>query len=130
VDDSFLEPGERRLLEALDELGVRFLVVGLGAAVMQGAPVVTQDIDLWFEDRTDPRIHGAIGERIDVVTTPEGLDSFAAEYGGARVFELDGVPVRVLPLERVIQSKRAAGRAKDLAVLPALEAALAVLRGD
>jgi hypothetical protein len=38
--------------------------------------------------------------------------------------------VRVLPLERIIASKRAAGRPKDLAVLPALEAALAVARDD
>jgi hypothetical protein len=40
--------------------------------------------------------------------------------------ELDGLKVRVLPLERIIASKRVAGRLKDLAVLPALEAALAV----
>lgn len=152
VADSLLEPGERRFLEALGELGVRYLIVGVGAAVMQGAPLVTQDIDLWFEDRLDPRLDeaakraggiyipghfgmmptqvggGAIGDRIDVVITAQGLDTFAIEYDGAPLLDLDGLHVKVLPLARVIVSKRAAGRAKDLAVLPALEAALAVQR--
>jgi predicted nucleotidyltransferase len=152
VHDSLLEPGERAFLIALNDLGVRYLIVGVGAAVMQGAPLVTQDLDLWFEDRTDRRLHeaarraggvfvpghfgmmptqvggGAIGERLDVVTTPDGLEGFAVEYGHAKTVDLDGIPVTVLPLERIIASKRAAGRAKDLAVLPALEATLAVER--
>jgi hypothetical protein len=38
--------------------------------------------------------------------------------------------VKVLPLERVIVSKRAAKRLKDTAVLPALEAALAARQGS
>ena len=42
---------------------------------------------------------------------------------------VDGLPLVVLPLERITHSKRAAGT-KDLAVLPALEAALAVERGQ
>lgn len=152
MDDSLLEPGERKFLEALDELSVRYLIVGVGAAVLQGAPLVTQDIDLWFEDRLDPRLHeaarraggvfvpdhfgmmqaqvggGALGDRIDVVTTPQGLEAFAVEYERAIVLELDGRQVHVLPLARVIASKRAAGRPKDLAVIPALEAALSVQR--
>lgn len=48
VEDSLLECGERTFLEALDELQIRYLIVGVGAAVMQGAPLVTQD-------RSDPR---------------------------------------------------------------------------
>lgn len=36
-------------------------VVGLSAAVLQGADTSTVDIDLWFEDREDPRIHEARG---------------------------------------------------------------------
>jgi hypothetical protein len=60
VDDFALTPAERRLFSALRARGVRFLIVGLGAAV----------------------------------------------------------------LERVIASKRATSRPKDLASLPALEATL------
>ena len=149
---SLLEPGERAFLQALDELEIPYVVIGVGAAVLQGAPLVTQDLDLWFENRTDRRLHeaakraggvfvpghfgmmptqvggGAIGDRIDVVTTPHGLDAFTVEYGRSLVLDLDGVSVRVLPLDRIIASKRAAGRPKDLAVIPALEAALAVQR--
>jgi hypothetical protein len=149
-----LEPGERTFLSALDELGVPYLIVGVAAAVMQGAPLVTEDIDLWFEDRADPRLHeaakraggvfvpghfgmmpaqvggGTIGDRIDVVTSPDGLEAFGVEYQGALVLEVDGLAIRVLPIERVIASKRAAGRPKDLATLPALEAALAVHRDE
>jgi hypothetical protein len=152
VADSLLESGERAFLLALDELGVPYLIIGAVAAVLQGAPVVTQDIDIWFADRADRRLHeaaqraggvfvpghfgmmpaqvggGGIGDRIDVVTTPQGLDDFTVEYGRSLALDLDGIPVRVLPLDRIIASKRAAGRPKDLAVLPALEAALAVQR--
>ena len=45
---------ERRVLESLLRHRVRFMLVGLSAAVLQGAPVVTQDIDLWFENLNDP----------------------------------------------------------------------------
>jgi hypothetical protein len=154
VADPLLEPGEKAFLKALEELEVPYLIVGAGAAVLQGAPLVTQDIDLWFADRTDARLHqaaqraggvfvpghfgmmptqvggGMIGDRIDVVTTPQGLDEFAVEYERSLVLELDGISVRVLPLDRIIASKRAAGRAKDLAVISALEAALAVQRNE
>jgi hypothetical protein len=40
---------ELRLLGALLEHKVRFTVVGLSAATLQGAPVLTQDVDLWFQ---------------------------------------------------------------------------------
>lgn len=99
---------------ALDALGVRFLVVGLSAAVLQGADTVTADVDIWLEDRADPRIHEAarraggvwvpghlgmappklggdeLGDRLDVVTSLHGLDAFADEYSRARVVEADG----------------------------------------
>jgi hypothetical protein len=40
--------------------------------------------------------------------------------------KVDGIPLRVLRLDRIIVSKRAAGRKKDVAVIPALEEALAL----
>ncbi|HEV8248314.1 MAG TPA: hypothetical protein VGP93_21205 [Polyangiaceae bacterium] len=147
-----LTEAERRFFTALEELGVRYLIVGLGAAVLQGADTVTADIDLWLEDRSDPRIDTAarraggvwipghfgmappmlggekLGDRLDVVLTLSGLDDFETEYARAQTIEVDGVPMRLLPLERIIHSKRSANRPKDRAVLPALEAALAVQR--
>ena len=50
---------------------------------------------------------------------------FETEIMGAHDYDLDGVHVKVLPLERVIVSKRAAKRLKDSAQIPMLEAALA-----
>ena len=137
---------ERRLLRALHDRGIRFLVVGLGAALIEGAPVATLDIDLWFARIDDDRIPLAAADaggfwvtgfgvqppafggdgldRLDVVLTVHGLDAFDREYAGGIEREIDGVPVRVLPLERVITSKRATNRAKDRAALPILEATL------
>jgi hypothetical protein len=67
-------------------------------------------------------------ERLDVVLTSHGLESFDVEYVGSVAREIDGVPVRVLPLARVIASKRATNRPKDQAALPALEATLLAKR--
>jgi hypothetical protein len=150
VDDFALTPAERRLIQALNDRGVRYLLVGLGAALLEGAPVATQGLDIWFEHVTDERIAAAAraasgfwisgfgkqppafgGEgldRIDVVLTAHGLETFAREYDRATEREIDGVSIRALPLERIIASKRATGRAKDLAQLPALEATLLARR--
>ncbi|MCP5516558.1 MAG: hypothetical protein H7A45_04770 [Verrucomicrobiales bacterium] len=57
-----LNQSELRLLRALSRRKVRFMVVGLSAAAMQGAPVVTQDVDLWFEDLNDTHIREALRE--------------------------------------------------------------------
>jgi predicted nucleotidyltransferase len=146
VADFALTSAERTLLAALRQRGVPFVIIGMGAAVLEGAPVATQDIDLWFERADDERIQlaakdaggfwisgfgmqppcfGGEGlDRLDVVLTAHGLEPFAIEYPGTREVEVDGVTVRILPLERVIASKRAIMRPKDLAQMPALEATL------
>jgi hypothetical protein len=41
VDDFALTPAERALFTALQKRGIKFLIVGLGAAVLEGAPVAT-----------------------------------------------------------------------------------------
>lgn len=148
--DVVLTSAERALLEALNALGVPYLIVGMGAALIEGAPGTTQDLDLWF-GRIDgaqlteaarragglytsgfglqpPALGGEGLDRIDVVLSASGLGSFEHELAGAKDYDLDGVQVKVLPLERVIVSKRAAKRPKDTAQLPMLEAALAALR--
>jgi hypothetical protein len=146
VDDFALTSAERRLFEALDHHGVRFLLLGMAAALLEGAPVATQDLEVWFESISDERIRqaardaggfwisgfgmqppafgGAGLERIDVVLTAHGLDAFPIEYARAVPHDVDGVTLRVLPLDRIMASKRATKRAKDLAQLPALEATL------
>jgi len=146
VDDFALTPAERRLFAALRARNVKFLIIGLGAAVLEGAPVATQDIDVWFETIDNdqiklaaqdaggfwvsgfgmqpPAFGGDALSRIDVVLTAHGLRRFADEYDAGIEREIEGVILRVLPLERVIASKRATSRAKDIASLPALEATL------
>ncbi len=51
---------EISFLRELIKQGVEFILVGLSAAALQGAPVVTQDIDLWFKDLADPGIKKAL----------------------------------------------------------------------
>ena len=145
MDDFALTPAERALFASLNRRQVRFMVVGMGAAVLEGAPFATQDLDLWFEQwssegvrqaATDaggflisgfgmqPPAFGGTGlDRLDIVLTVHGLADFGAEYAGANEHEIEGVRLRVLPLERVMTSKQATRRPKDLAQLPALEAA-------
>ena len=72
-----------------------------------------------------PALGGEGLDRVDVVLMASGLESFDSEFTRARDYDLDGVSVKVLPLERVIASKRAAKRPKDTAQIPMLEAALA-----
>jgi hypothetical protein len=146
VEDFALTPAERALFAALRARGIKFMIIGLGAAVLEGAPVATQDIDLWFEGLDGERLSLAAKDaggfwvpafgmqppafggdglsRIDVVLTAHGLRRFGEEYTDGIERDIEGVTVRVLPLARVIASKRATGRAKDAASLPALEATL------
>jgi hypothetical protein len=149
--DSTLTIAERTFLAELDRLGVRFMVVGMSAALIQGARGATEDIDLWFEDVTDarigdaarasggvwisgafgmgpPRLGGeALSERFDIVTHMSGLADFQSEYQWVRHETIDGVTLPVLSLRRVLESKRAAARPKDKAILHALEDALALI---
>lgn len=75
-----------------------------------------------------PMITGKGLDHIDIVTRCDGLRSFDAEYAAAIEAEAFGVRLKVLPLRRVISSKKAANRLKDQAALPALKAALAAIR--
>ena len=141
---------EARFIAALVDEGVEFLVVDLAAAALQGAPAVTQDIDLWFRDLADPALKRALRRAgatyvppslqnppllaggdaglFDVVVHMHGLGSFAQEARRALRIPVGPVEVRVLPLARIIASKRATDRPKDRAILPALEDAMRVLQ--
>jgi hypothetical protein len=117
------------------------------AAVRQGAPITTIDYDFWVRlpERQYVRIFAIVrqqggvilrrtfyelsdGTQVNAVFQPDGLESFEKEYKQCPVATLAGQRVRVLPLSRVIASKRASGRDKDLAVLPILERTLRLSR--
>jgi hypothetical protein len=55
----------------------------------------------------------------------DGLGSFVEELANTRELVVDGIALRVLRLARILASKRASVRSKDLAAIPALEEALA-----
>jgi hypothetical protein len=124
--------GEREIafLAALHAARVEFLVVGLSAAALQGAPVVTRDVDLWVRDLGDekPKFARTPGDIFKLVASMHGLNSFAAEYRHSREIDVGTTTVRVLPLDRIIASKRAANRPKDRAVLPVLEDVLRTIK--
>ena len=141
---------ELKLFRALIDEDVDFMIVGLAAAVLQGSSTVTQDIDLWFADRSadnfrralervdvsyvppslenPPLLVGAAAELFDIVVTMHGLGSFEEERKNVRVVKVRGIPLPVLPLDRVIASKEATGREKDRMALPVLREELQVIR--
>jgi hypothetical protein len=138
---------ERRLLGVLLKRKVRFMVVGLSAATLQGAPVVTQDVDLWFENLGELKISRALqevgaayvppgnfnppvlagtgAELFDIVIRMDGLGTFADEIKNCVDIPLGRQKLKVLSLERILASKIAANRAKDKLTIPVLRDALA-----
>jgi hypothetical protein len=138
---------ELRLLQTLLKRKVRFMVVGLSAATLQGAPVVTQDIDLWFENLGEPKISRALrevgaayvppshlnppmlagrgAELFDIVIRMDGLGTFADEIKNCVEISLGRQKLKVLSLERILASKIAANRTKDKLMIPVLRDALA-----
>jgi len=126
------------------------MVVGLSAAALQGAPVVTEDIDLWFDDLSDPKLMQALVkvgaayippfgynptmlggpgiEPFDVVIRMDGLGEFGDEWKRALEIKIGKLRLKVLPLDRVLASKQAANRPKDQRVIPVLQNTLRTLQ--
>jgi hypothetical protein len=149
-DEAFLE----RLLTALEQVGLEALIVGSTAAVLQGAPVMTQDIDLLVRDtplvrrkleKLGAALHAArpaavselssaltiLGAELPVdilfESLPGGLH-FASLKSRAMKIAVGSKAALAASLADVIASKEAAGRPKDLAQLPILRQTLQVIR--
>ncbi len=142
---------EVRFFQELQKRKVPFIVVGLSAAVLQGAPVSTQDVDLWFKDLSDSKFQSAVKaigaiyvppighqppliagknlEFIDLVVEVHGLKKFEQEYEKCKKLRIGALTIRILPLERIIKSKEYLKRPKDKAVLPVLRDVLKTLKG-
>ena len=126
------------------------MVVGLSAAALQGAPVVTEDVDLWFDNLSDPKLMQALvkigaayippfgynppmlggpgSEPFDVVIRMNGLGEFADEWKRALEIKVGKLKLKVMPLERILASKQAANRPKDQRVIPVLQNTLRTLQ--
>ena len=137
---------ELNLLRVLLKHRVRFMIVGLSAATLQGAPVVTQDIDLWFERPGEDKISQALrevgaayvppsainppmlagtgAELFDIVLRMDGLGTFAQEIKNCVEVRLGRQKLKVLSLKRILASKIAANRPKDKLTIPVLRDAL------
>ena len=126
---------------------IRFQLIGMSAALLQGVPVSTIDVDFWID--LPPRqymrainIARALGANMVRNTIAEltdgtlvnfiyevtGLKSFSAEYRKARRMDFHGVSVRVMPLESIRQSKSVVMRPKDAAHIHYIDETLRLLR--
>lgn len=142
------------MAKALREVRLEAIVVGNTASILNGAPVITEDVDLLVRDtslnrkklqrfavllggsaptpmselsRTE-RIYGA-AVLIDILydRLPPRL-RFEAVRSRAERMVVGGETLTVAALGDVIRSKEAADRPKDRAVLPILRDTLAVKR--
>jgi hypothetical protein len=129
-----------RLIQSLGQEKIRFQVVGMTAAVYQGVMINTMDTDIWVDlpTRQYMRLWQLIREQggsalsqtlyvlkdgkvINFLFEVTGLKSFATEYRDALNMKMEGLRVKVLPLARILKSKKTILREKDLAHIPLIE---------
>ena len=153
-----VEPKYHEILIRLADAGVEVIVVGMAAAVLQGVPMTTWDLDVVHRRtsenverllqvlrdleaiaRHDPRrlrpdATHLIGPGHVLTETRFGdFDCLGAIDGGRRYEDLlgasvlvdfEGRPLRLLSLPEILAVKKRAGRPKDLAAIPYLQATI------
>jgi hypothetical protein len=136
-----------RFLGALGDEEIRFQIVGMTAANLQGVPGSTIDVDLWLDlpaRQYMKVINLALGLGAQVVrnTVVElsdgtlvnfiyevtGLPTFGRVIGKARKMIWNGIEVAVLPLDLIKKSKQAIHRPKDLLHIELINQRLAVIK--
>lgn len=98
-----------QLIRLLSEQDVEFVLVGGLAATVHGSAYVMYDVDVSY---------GLLLGEMEPFGGYERVDERSERI------ELFGRSVQVLTLEALIEAKRAAGRRKDLLMIPELEALL------
>jgi len=112
----------------------------MSAAILQGVPATTLDTDFWIDlpsrqyirvlnlcrrlgatIRANTVVELSDGSLVNFLYEVHGLRSFVSEYRAAKRLDWLGAKVVVLPLDRILASKRFVGRPKDLAPVPLLE---------
>ncbi|MDE3067805.1 MAG: hypothetical protein KGJ60_09670 [Verrucomicrobiota bacterium] len=121
-----------RLMGAFRSEKIRFQLIGMSAAVVQGVPVVTHDVDLWLDLPVrqymrpvnlalrlgakmvrNTVVELSDGMLVNFIFEVTGLKSFAVEFRKARKLNFHGLMVPVMPLESIRRSKMAVMRPKD-----------------
>jgi hypothetical protein len=143
-------PWLQEVTRALRAHALEAVLIGNGAAALQGAPVTTLDLDFMFHDSTTNVARLKLVARtleatvfrpyypvsrlfrvqnderalqLDFMPTIHGVRSFPSLKSRAHSIQVGpGLPLLVADLADIIRSKRATGRPKDHAVLPVLEA--------
>jgi hypothetical protein len=119
----------------------------MSAAVLQGVPVNTHDVDLWIDlparqymapmnlalQQGATMVRNTVAELSDgmlvnFIYSVDGLASFATELRKARVLEFHGCALPVMPLESIRKSKAAVMRLKDPAHIHAIDETLRLRR--
>jgi hypothetical protein len=138
----------REFIELLNKHEVHYLVIGGYAVALHGHPRYTQDLDIWIEMEPSNAAKlmnaltdfgfGSIGlssndftvpdqviqlgyppNRIDLITTPDGVD-FTTCYQAKVTVVIDKIEINFIDLENLKLNKKASGRLQDLADLEKL----------
>ena len=136
-----------RLIHTLRKEKIRFQIVGMSGAILQGVPATTLDTDIWIDlnsrqymrvlnlcrqlgatVRANTVVDLKDGSTVNFLYELHGLRGFQYEYQRAKRVRWLQTEVAVLPLERIYASKRFVGRPKDLAHLPLLEQTMRLQR--
>jgi predicted nucleotidyltransferase len=139
----------KEFIELLNKHEVRYMVIGGYAVALHGHPRYTNDLDIWIEmevanakrlmNALSDFSFGSVGlsqndfvtpdqviqlgyppNRIDLVTTPDGVD-FEICYQSKVEVSISGIKVNFIDLENLKINKKASGRLQDLADLESLE---------
>lgn len=140
-----------RLLAALADVRLEAILIGNAAAALHGAPVTTLDFDFMFRDtpanlgklkaaakaleavvlrpyypvsKLYRMVDDDTGLQADFMPVIHGVRSFASLKSRAETHRIGGIALLVAALDDIIKSKKAAGRDRDVAVIPVLERTL------
>lgn len=134
----------RDFIQAMNNHNVEYILVGGYAVILHGYRRVTGDMDIWVNrtkenysklarafaefglplfdmteqkfldtDSADVFSFGRPPVSIDIITKLKGVD-FNNAFSQALVFDENGLMIRFIHLNNLIQAKKAAGRHKDL----------------
>jgi hypothetical protein len=121
-----------QLFATLKAERIKFMLVGMSAANLQGVLASTVDVEVWIglPPRQSIRVINLCRKLkatiqspnkvflrdetpVDFIDEIDGLKTFEAESRGAKKLPFHGLTIPVLPLERICKSKEIAARDKD-----------------